>query len=394
MAETVVICAAARTPIGNFSGALASVPPATLGATVIRALLQRSGVDAALVDEVVLGCVLTAGLGQNVARQASVAAGIPVSVPAYTINKVCGSGLKAVILAAQAIACGDADIVAAGGMESMSGAAHVLSQARSGYRLGHGQLVDTLLQDALTDAFQGCHMGITAETLATRYTLSREDQDACALASQQKAAAAIRNGAFAEEICTVRIIEKSGERLITEDEYPRPGISAETLAKLRPAFAKDGTVTAGNASGINDGAAALLLVSEKKARALGLTPLARIAGYASAGVEPDVMGLGPVPAVRKALRKAGWTMEDLDYIEANEAFAAQYLAVERDLDFDPERVNIHGGAIALGHPVGASGARILTTLVHILKNKQARRGLATLCVGGGQGVCVLLERGL
>ena len=364
----VVIVSAARTALGSFGGSLVSVPAVELGAVVIRAALSRGGVDAGMVEEVVMGNVLQAGLGQNPARQAAVKAGIPVEIPAWTVNKVCGSGLKAVAEAALAIRAGEARCVVAGGMENMSLASYVLPSARWGGRMGDAKLVDEMIRDGLWDAFNDYHMGITAENVAARYHLSREELDAHAVLSQQRAAAAL-------------------------EEFPRPGTTMDVLGKLRPAFKKDGVVTAGNASGVNDGAAALVLMDAGLAAERGLSPLARIVGWASAGVEPDVMGLGPIPATRKALEKAGWTVADLDQIEANEAFAAQFLAVGRELGFSLDNVNINGGAIALGHPIGASGARILVTLLHTLKRKGQSRGLATLCIGGGQGIAMLVERG-
>lgn len=392
MLHTPVICSAARTPIGTFNGSLANVPVAELGEVAIRAALERAGIKPEMVDEVIMGCILTAAKGQNIARQASLKAGIPVSVPCFTLNKVCGSGLKSVMLAAQAIRCGDAEIIVAGGTESMSSAVYAMDKVRTGLRMGDGVIIDTLLSDALSDDFENYHMGITAENLAKQYALTREEQDLFALSSQQKAAAAIEEGAFDEEICPVTIKTKKGELIVSKDEHPRPEANMETLGKLKPAFAKDGLVTAGNASGINDGAAAFVIMSKTKAKELGIKPMAKIVAYASKGVEPSIMGIGPTPAVRLALQKAGWSLEEVDYIEANEAFAAQSLAVAKDLGFDMEKVNVRGGAIALGHPVGASGSRILATLLYILKDKQAKRGLATLCIGGGQGVCLLVER--
>ena len=391
MKHTPVICAAVRTPIGAFNSSLASVSAADLGALVVKAAIERANIAPEMVDEVIMGCVLTAAKGQNVARQASLKAGIPVTTPCLTLNKVCGSGLKAVMLAAQAIQCGDAEIVVAGGTENMSAAGYVLEKGRTGYRMGHGQFIDSMIKDALTDDFADYHMGITAENLVKQYGITREELDAFALSSQKKAGQAIEAGAFAEEICPVIIETKKGNTVVDKDEHPRPDTSMEGLAKLRPAFDKAGAVTAGNASGVNDGAAAVVVMSEAKAKELGITPLARIVASASGGVEPSVMGLGPVPATRKALKKAGWSIDDVDYIEANEAFAAQSIAVARELALPAEKVNVRGGAIALGHPVGASGARILTTLLHILKQKKGRRGLATLCIGGGQGVCMLVE---
>ena len=392
MSNTPVICAAVRTAIGAFGGSLSTVPAPELAATAIKAALERTGIQPEMIDEVILGCVLTGGKGQNVSRQAALAAGLPVTTPCMTLNKVCGSGLKSVILAAQAIQCGDAEIVIAGGMENMSSAVYSLEKARTGYRMGDGTLVDTMVHDALTDDFEKYHMGITAENLVREYKLTREELDIFALDSQKKAAAAQAEGAFDEEICSVVVKSRKGETIFNKDEHVRPDTTLEGLAKLRPAFDKAGAVTAGNASGINDGAAIIVVMSEAKAKELGLTPLAKIAAYASGGVEPSVMGIGPVPACRKALEKAGWSMGDLDFIEANEAFAAQSLCVARDMKFPADKVNVRGGAIALGHPVGASGARILTTLLHIMKQKQGKKGLATLCIGGGMGVTVLVER--
>ncbi len=391
--QDVVIVAATRTAVGSFQGSLANVPAVELGATVIRALLAQTGVAPAEVDEVILGQVLTAGAGQNPARQAAVKAGLPHEVPALTLNKVCGSGLKAVQLAVQAIRCGDAEIVIAGGMENMSLAPYVLPKVRSGLRLGHAELVDSMISDGLWDAFNDYHMGQTAENLVQKYQLSREAQDAFAARSQQRAAAAVESGRFREEITPVLIPQRKGESLAFDtDEGIRADTSAEGLARLRPAFAKDGSVTAGNASSLNDGAAAVLVMSATRAAALGLTPLAHIAAYASAGVDPAIMGIGPVSATRKTLEKAGWQLADLDLIEANEAFAAQALAVGQELGWDDEKVNVNGGAIALGHPIGASGCRVLVTLLHELRRREGRRGLATLCIGGGQGVALAVER--
>ncbi|MCC4263725.1 acetyl-CoA C-acetyltransferase [Oceanimonas baumannii] len=391
--QDVVIVAATRTPIGSFQGALSGIPAHELGAIVIRHLLEQTRVAPAEVDEVILGQVLTAGTGQNPARQAAIAGGLPVTVPAMTLNKVCGSGLKALQLATQAIRCGDADIVIAGGQENMSLAPYVLPKARTGLRMGHAQLIDSMIQDGLWDAFNDIHMGITAENLVERYQLSREQQDAFAAASQQKAMAAIESGRFRQEICPVAIPQRKGEPLLFDtDEQPRPGITPASLATLRPAFCKDGSVTAGNASSLNDGAAAVLLMSHSRARELDLPVLARIKASASAGVEPTIMGIGPVSATRRCLEKAGWTLDQLDLIEANEAFAAQALAVGEELGWDPQRVNVNGGAIALGHPIGASGCRVLVTLVHEMIRRDARRGLATLCIGGGQGVALAVER--
>jgi len=387
-----VICAAVRTAIGGFNGTLSGIGADELAATAIKAALERANVKPEMVDEVILGGVLQGGKGQNMSRRASLKAGLPVTTPTMTLNKVCGSGLKSVVLAAQAIQCGDAEIVVAGGAENMSAAVYALEKARTGYRMGNGVLLDTMVNDGLTDDFNGYHMGITAENLVEQYKLTREELDAFALVSQKKAAAAQAEGAFDEEICPVVIATKKGETVFNKDEHVRGETTMEGLAKLRPAFKKDGAVTAGNASGINDGAAIILVMSEAKAKELGITPLARIAGYGSGGVDPSVMGIGPVPACRNALQKAGWAVDDLDYIESNEAFAAQSICVARDLGFPMEKVNVRGGAIALGHPVGASGARILTTLLHIMKQKNGRKGLATLCIGGGMGVCLLVER--
>ncbi|TBU90584.1 acetyl-CoA C-acetyltransferase [Phytopseudomonas dryadis] len=391
--QDVVIVAATRTAIGSFQGALAGVPATELGAAVIRRLLEQTGLDGNQVDEVILGHVLTAGAGQNTARQAAIGAGLPHAVPALTLNKVCGSGLKAVHLAAQAIRCGDAELVIAGGMENMSLAPYVLPKARTGLRMGHGQLLDSMISDGLWDAFNDYHMGITAENLADRYAISREAQDAFAAASQQKAVAAIEGGRFKDEITPILIPQRKGDALaFATDEQPRAGTSAESLGKLKAAFKKDGSVTAGNASSLNDGAAAVLLMSAAKAAALDLPVLARIKAYANAGVDPAVMGIGPVSATRRCLDKAGWSLDQLDLIEANEAFAAQALAVGQELGWDAARVNVNGGAIALGHPIGASGCRVLVTLLHEMLKRDASKGLATLCIGGGQGVALLLER--
>jgi acetyl-CoA C-acetyltransferase len=393
MSNDIAILAATRTAIGSFQGTLSGLPAHALGAALIRGILEKTGIAPAEIDEVVLGQILTAGSGQNPARQAAIAAGLPHTVPALSLNKVCGSGLKAVHLAAQAIALGDADLVLAGGQESMSLAPYVLPKARTGLRLGHAQLEDSLIRDGLWDAFNDYHMGITAENLAERYGITRAQQDAFAADSQRKAAEAIAAGRFQDEITPISIPQRKGDPVLFDtDEQPRAGTTAEALAKLRPAFKKDGTVTAGNASTINDGAAVLLLASAQKAEALGLPVLAWIRGYASAGVDPAVMGIGPVPATQKTLNKAGWRIGDLDLIEANEAFAAQALAVNQELGWDRARVNVNGGAIALGHPIGASGARILVTLVHELIRRDARKGLATLCIGGGQGVAIAIER--
>lgn len=391
--QDVVIVAATRTAIGTFGGQFASVPAHELGATVIRALLEQSGIDPASVDEVILGQVLTAGCGQNPSRQAAILAGLPHAVPAMNLNKVCGSGLKALHLGAQAIRCGDAEVIIAGGQESMSLSPHVLPNSRTGQRMGHGKLIDTMINDGLWDAFNDYHMGITAENLVDKYQITREEQDAFAAASQQKAVAAQEAGRFDKEITPVSIPQRKGEPvLVTRDEQPRPGTTAESLGSLRPAFKPGGSVTAGNASGLNDGAAAVLMMSAAKAKALGLPVLARIAAYANAGVDPAIMGIGPVSATQRCLSKAGWTVQDLDLIEANEAFAAQALAVSRELKWDMDKVNVNGGAIALGHPIGASGCRVLVTLLHEMLSRDAKKGLATLCIGGGQGVALALER--
>ena len=389
----VVIVAATRTAIGSFQGSLANVPATDLGAAVIKQLLAQTGLDGAQVDEVLLGQVLTAGAGQNPARQTVIKAGLPHTVPAMTINKVCGSGLKALHLATQAIRCGDADVIIAGGQENMSQSPYVMPAARTGMRMGHGKLIDTMIQDGLWDAFNDYHMGITAENLVDKYGISREEQDAFAAASQAKAAAAIEAGRFNDEITPILIPSRKGEPVsFATDEQPRAGTTAESLAKLKPAFKKDGSVTAGNASTLNDGAAAVLLMSADKAKELGLPVLARIAGYANAGVDPAIMGIGPVCATQRALAKAGWQLADLDLIEANEAFAAQALAVGKELGWDASKVNVNGGAIALGHPIGASGCRILVSLLHEMIKRDAKKGLATLCIGGGQGVALAIER--
>ena len=391
--QDVVIVAATRTAVGSFQGALANIPAVELGAAVIRQLIQQSGIDAAEVDEVILGQVLTAGAGQNPARQASIGAGLPHAVPSMTLNKVCGSGLKALHLAAQAIRCGDADVVIAGGMENMSLAPYVMPAARTGLRMGHGKLVDSMIQDGLWDAFNDYHMGITAENLVEKYGITREAQDAFAASSQQKAVAAIEAGRLRGEITPIEIPQRKGEPLVFDtDEQPRAGTTAESLAKLKPAFKKDGSVTAGNASSLNDGAAAVLLMSAEKAKALGLPVMARIASYANAGVDPAIMGIGPVSATRRCLEKAGWTLDELDLIEANEAFAAQALSVGQELGWDANKVNVNGGAIAIGHPIGASGCRILVTLLHEMIRRDVHKGLATLCIGGGQGAALAIER--
>ncbi len=388
----VVIVDGVRTPVGAFGGTLASTPASKLGAIVIKALLERNGVAPEAVDEVIMGQILTAGTGQNPARQAAMEAGIPQECPSMSINKLCGSGLKAVHLAAQAIKCGDADVVIAGGQESMSLAPHVLPKSRDGQRMGDWKLQDTMLVDGLMDAFNNYHMGVTAENIAKKWGFTRDEQDAFAAASQQKAEKALADNVFANEIAKVEIPQRKGDPIVFEkDEYPKPGVTAEGLAKLRPAFDPEGTVTAGNASGINDGAAALLIMSEDKAKELGLTPMATIKAYANAGVDPAIMGTGPIPATRKCLDRAGWSVDDLDLIESNEAFAAQSMSVNTELGWDTDKVNISGGAIALGHPIGASGARVLVTLLHGMQRTGAKKGLATLCIGGGQGVSIAVE---
>jgi acetyl-CoA C-acetyltransferase len=421
--QDVVIASACRTAIGTFGGALKDVSAVELGTIVVREAVRRAGIRPDQVDEVVMGNILQAGLGMNPARQAAIKAGLPESVPAHTVNKVCGSGLKAVMLASQAIRCGDAEVVVAGGMESMSGAPYLLPGARWGQRLGHGQALDHMIHEGLTDAFHDIHMGITAENLVERHGLSREDQDAFAAESQRRAEAAIQGGLFKDEIVAVPLphlmpaakpslppsgihsreaelkdpakrgqaMKKGEPTPFDTDEHPRPGTTAESLARLKPAFKKDGSVTAGNASGINDGAAALVVSGAERARGLGLKPLARIVSYASAAVDPKVMGIGPVPAVRKALEKGGLSLGQVQLFELNEAFAAQSLAVLRELKLDPARVNVNGGAIALGHPIGASGARVLVTLIHLLRRRGERLGLAALCIGGGQGVALVVE---
>jgi acetyl-CoA C-acetyltransferase len=387
----VVIASAARTPIGAFNGALASLPAHQLGAIAIKAALERAKLQPGDVSEVVLGHVLTAGTGQNPARQAAIAAGIPVERTAFVVNQVCGSGLRTVALGYQAIKTGDADIIVAGGQESMSQSPHCM-HLRNGTRMGDTALVDTMIKDGLWDAFNGYHMGTTAENVAQKWQITRDQQDAFAASSQQKAEAALKSGRFKDEIVAVTIESRKGPTVVDTDEYPRAGTTVETLGKLRPAFSKDGTVTAGNASGINDGAAALVLMSDQEAARRGVKPLARIVSWATAGVDPAVMGSGPIPASRAALKKAGWTVADLDLIEANEAFAAQACAVGKDLGFPAEKLNVNGGAIALGHPIGASGARILVTLVHELGKRGGKKGLATLCIGGGMGIAMCVER--
>ncbi len=390
--QDVVIVAATRTAIGRFQGGLADVPATKLGEAVVRRLLADTGVEPGAVSEVILGQVLTAGAGQNTARQTSIFAGLPDEVPAMTINKVCGSGLKAVHLGSQAIRCGEADVIIAGGQESMSLAPYVLPKARTGLRMGHATLVDSMIQDGLWDAFNDFHMGITAENLAQKYSLSREAQDAFAAASHRKAAAAINEGRFKNEITPVEVPQRKGDpKIVDTDEQPRGDTTAESLGGLRAAFKKDGTVTAGNASALNDGAAAVMLMSEARANQLGLPILARLAGQASAGVDPAIMGIGPVSATRRCLERAGWSLDQVDLIEANEAFAAQSLAVGKDLEWDQDKVNVNGGAIALGHPIGASGCRVLVTLLYEMQRRDVKKGLATLCIGGGQGVALAVE---
>lgn len=393
MAETqeAVIVSAARTAIGTFGGGLAEVPAPKLGEICIKAALERADLKPGQVDEVIMGNVLQAGLGMNPARQASIGAGLPVEAPAMTINKVCGSGLKAVILAAQAIALGDADVIVAGGMENMSRAPYVLDKARFGYRMGNGQLVDVMINDGLWDVFNDCHMGITAENICSDYHLTREELDQFALESQRRAVHAIESGAFHDEIVPVEAPGRKGTTIFDTDQQPRADTSMEALAKLRPAFKKEGMVTAGNSSGINDGAAAVVVMSRRKAGELGLKPMASIRSYASAGVDPRIMGIGPVPATKRALAKADLNLSAIDLIEANEAFAAQSVAVGKELGFDRDKLNVNGGAIALGHPIGASGARILVTLLYEMRRRQSHYGLATLCIGGGQGVAMIVE---
>ncbi|MBZ8141619.1 acetyl-CoA C-acyltransferase [Rubrivivax gelatinosus] len=387
----IVIASAARTAIGSFNGSLASLEAADLGIVAIRAALERAGVEPGAVDEVILGQVLAAGQAQNPARRAAIGAGIPQQATAFGINQVCGSGLRAVALGAQQIACGDARVIVAGGMESMSRARHV-AHLRNGVKMGPLEFVDSMILDALTDAFHGYHMGITAENIARQWGITREEQDTFAVASQNKAEAAQKAGRFAAEIVPVTIKSKKGDVVFDQDEFVRHGATLEALAKLRPAFDKAGSVTAGNASGINDGAAALVLMTAADAAARGIKPLAHIKSWATAGVDPQIMGTGPIPASRKALAKAGWTVADLDLVEANEAFAVQAISVARELELDPAKVNVNGGAIALGHPVGASGARVLITLLHEMQRREARKGLATLCIGGGMGVALCVER--
>ena len=391
MSKEVVLVGACRTALGKMSGSLSEVPAADLGAIVIKAAIERAGIKPEQVDEVIMGTVIQAGLGQNVARQAVLKAGLPVEVPAQTLNIVCGSGLKSVNLAAMMVGSGEADIIVAGGMENMSLAPYVLNKARYGYRMNNGTLVDTLVNDALWDVYEDYHMGITAENIAEKYGITREMQDEFAAASQQKCEAAIKNGTFTDEIVPVPVKMKKETVLFDKDEFPRSGVTKEGLKGLRPAFKKDGTVTAANASGINDGAAAVVVMSLEKAKELGVTPMAKWIGGALAGVDPSIMGIGPAAATEKLLNKTGFTIDDMDLIEANEAFAAQALAVGKLLKWDPQKVNVNGGAIALGHPVGASGCRILVTLLHEMHKRGSKRGLATLCIGGGMGVSTIVE---
>jgi acetyl-CoA C-acetyltransferase len=390
--DDVVIVAAMRTPVGKFSGSLAKIPASDLGAHVIKGLLAKTGIKPDMIDEAILGQVLTAGCGQNPARQAVIKAGLPDMVPAFTVGKVCGSGLKATHLAAQAIKCGDANIIIAGGQENMSASPHVLNNSRDGFRMGDAKLVDTMIVDGLWDVYNQYHMGTTAENVAKKYNVSRQEQDEFAAASQNKAEAAQKAGKFKDEILPLEIPQKKGTIVFDSDEYIKHGTTLESLSGLRPAFAKDGTVTAGNASGINDGAAAVIMMSARMAKELGLTPLARIKAYSSAGLDPSVMGMGPVPAVKLCLKKAGWTHKDLDLMEINEAFAAQAIAVNKEMGWDTSKINVNGGAIALGHPIGASGCRVLVTLLHEMVRRDAKRGLASLCIGGGMGVALAVER--
>lgn len=390
--DEVVIVAAARTAVGKFGGTIAKVAAADLGAHVVKGLVRQTGIDPQLISEVIMGQVLTAGVGQNPARQAVIKAGLPDIIPGMTINKVCGSGLKATHLAAQAILCGDAEIIIAGGQENMSASPHVLNNSRDGFRMGDAKLVDTMIVDGLWDVYNQYHMGITAENVAKKHNVSRAEQDEFAVASQNKAEEAQRAGKFRDEILPLEIPAKKGVTVFDSDEYIKPGATLEALSGLRPAFNKEGTVTAGNASGINDGAAAVMMMSAKKAQQLGLKPLAKIKAYASAGLDPTIMGMGPVPASQRCLQKAGWTHRDLDLMEINEAFAAQAIAVNKEMGWDTSKINVNGGAIAIGHPIGASGCRILVTLIHEMIRRDARRGLASLCIGGGMGVALAIER--
>lgn len=388
----VVIVAATRTPVGKFGGTLAKIAASDLGAHVIKHLIEKTGLDGHLINEVILGQVLTAGVGQNAARQAVIKSGLPDRVPGITINKVCGSGLKATHLAAQAIRCGDADIIIAGGQESMSASPHVLNNSRDGFRMGDAKLVDTMIVDGLWDVYNQYHMGITAENVAKKFNISRTEQDEFALASQNKAEAAQKAGKFKDEISPVEIVSKKGNTLFDSDEYIKHGSTMDALTSLRPAFSKEGSVTAGNASGLNDGAAVVMLMSAQKASELGLKPLAKIRAYSSAGLDPSIMGMGPVSASQLCLKKAGWTHNDLDLMEINEAFAAQAIAVNKEMGWDTNKINVNGGAIAIGHPIGASGCRILVTLLHEMIRRDAQRGLASLCIGGGMGVALAIER--
>ena len=390
--DDVVIVAAGRTAVGKFGGAFAKIAAADLGAHVIKNLLTRSGISADAISEVILGQVLAAGCGQNPARQASIRGGLPDMVPAFTINKVCGSGLKATHLATQSIRCGDAQIIIAGGQENMSASPHVLNGSREGFRMGDAKLIDTMIVDGLWDVYNQYHMGTTAENIAKKFNISRQEQDEFALASQNKAEAAQKAGKFKDEIIPYEIAGKKASVIVDADEYIKYGTTLDSLAALRPAFSKDGTVTAGNASGINDGAAAVIMMTAKKATELGLKPLVRIKAYSSAGVDPAMMGMGPVPAAQLCLKKAGWTHQDLDLMEINEAFAAQAIAVNREMGWDTNKINVNGGAIAIGHPIGASGCRILVTLIHEMIRRDAKRGLASLCIGGGMGVALAVER--
>ena len=388
----VVIVAAMRTAVGKFGGTLATTPAADLGAHVIKGLLAKTGIQPELVSEAILGQVLTAGCGQNPARQAVIKSGLPNTVPAFTVGMVCGSGLKAVHLAAQAIRCGDASVIIAGGQENMSASPHVLNNSRDGFRMGDAKLTDTMIVDGLWDVYNQYHMGTTAENVATKYGITREEQDAFAAASQNKAEAAQKAGKFKDEILPLEIKQRKGSIVFESDEYIKAGTTVESMAGLRPAFSKDGTVTAGNASGLNDGAAAVMLMSASLAKELGLTPLAKIKAYASAGLDPSIMGMGPVPAAQLCLKKAGWTHEELDLMEINEAFAAQAIAVNKEMGWDTSKINVNGGAIALGHPIGASGCRILVSLIHEMIRRDAKKGLASLCIGGGMGVALAVER--
>jgi acetyl-CoA C-acetyltransferase len=390
--EDIVIVAAARTAVGKFGGAFNATPAPELGAAVVKSLLEQTKVDGSQISEVIMGQVLTAGSGQNPARQTVIKAGLPEAVPGLTINKVCGSGLKAVMLGAQSIQCGDAEIVIAGGQENMSMSPHVLSGSRDGFRMGDAKLKDTMITDGLWDAYNNFHMGTTAENLAKKYDISREEQDEFACASQNKAEEAQKNGKFKDEIVPFTIKTRKGDITVDTDEYPRHGATVESLAGLRPAFDKEGSVTAGNASGINDGAAAVMLMTKSKAQSLGLTPMATIKSYASSGVDPSIMGIGPVPASQACLKKAGWDASELDLMEINEAFAAQAIAVNREMKWDTSKINVNGGAIAIGHPIGASGARVLVTLLHEMVKRDAKKGLTSLCIGGGMGVALAVER--